>query len=218
MSKLSTNRASPKKNYHHGNLAEMLFATAMSVLQDEGPQAGTIRRIAKNIGVSAPAVYHHFKNREDLLMQLAVCGYKSFIVIAKDTIKDIQDADEQMKQYAMSLFKFSHENKHLYSLMFETKELEEGFFVQKYYDVVVDHYTIMREISKCRIEKNGYSVDAESLSLATWCAVDGLCRVLNDKRAAKILFNLTGSSNIKSLKVKEQVASIVSDIFVGRLS
>ncbi|HTW77998.1 MAG TPA: TetR/AcrR family transcriptional regulator [Terracidiphilus sp.] len=44
-----------------------IFSCALQVLEAEGAQAVTMRRVAKEIGVTPMAIYHHYKNREALL-------------------------------------------------------------------------------------------------------------------------------------------------------
>lgn len=46
-----------------GKIAEC----ALRILEDEGPQAVSMRRIAREVGVTPMAIYHHFANREALL-------------------------------------------------------------------------------------------------------------------------------------------------------
>jgi AcrR family transcriptional regulator len=40
---------------------------ALRVLEDEGPAAVSMRRIAKEVGITPMAIYHHFPSREALL-------------------------------------------------------------------------------------------------------------------------------------------------------
>ena len=39
----------------------------LSILEAEGPQAVSMRRVAKEVGITAMAIYHHFPSREALL-------------------------------------------------------------------------------------------------------------------------------------------------------
>lgn len=47
--------------------AEKIAQCALRILEDEGPQAVSMRRIAGEAGVTAMAIYHYFANREALL-------------------------------------------------------------------------------------------------------------------------------------------------------
>jgi AcrR family transcriptional regulator len=46
---------------------EKIAAAALRLLEREGPAAVSMRRIAKDVGITPMAIYHHFPNREVLL-------------------------------------------------------------------------------------------------------------------------------------------------------
>jgi AcrR family transcriptional regulator len=47
--------------------SERIFQCALRILEAEGPQAVSMRRVAKDVGITAMAIYHHFPNHEALL-------------------------------------------------------------------------------------------------------------------------------------------------------
>ncbi len=50
---------------------EMVVRTALRVLNDVGLEGLTLRRIASELAVQAPALYWHFKNKQELLDEMA---------------------------------------------------------------------------------------------------------------------------------------------------
>jgi len=60
-----------KAAYHHGNLKAALVTAAFKELASEGLDGITLRGVARRAGVSAPAVYRHFADKEALLVALA---------------------------------------------------------------------------------------------------------------------------------------------------
>jgi AcrR family transcriptional regulator len=60
-----------KKAYHHGNLREALVSAALKEIARSGPEGFSLREVARRAGVSAPAVYRHFKDKDDLLAAVA---------------------------------------------------------------------------------------------------------------------------------------------------
>jgi len=61
-----------KQAYHHGNLRAALIAAALKAIGEEGPEKFTLRDVARRAGVSAAAVYRHFRDKDDLLIAVAV--------------------------------------------------------------------------------------------------------------------------------------------------
>ncbi|AYG80906.1 Tetracycline repressor protein class B from transposon Tn10 [Streptomyces hundungensis] len=53
--------------------------TALRLLNDTGLEGLTLRAIAKDLGVQAPALYWHFKNKEALLDEMATVMYRRMI-------------------------------------------------------------------------------------------------------------------------------------------
>lgn len=54
--------------YHHGNLKKELIEKAIAIVNNEGEQALSIRKVAGACGVTYAAPYAHFKNKEELLL------------------------------------------------------------------------------------------------------------------------------------------------------
>jgi AcrR family transcriptional regulator len=68
-------RSSPR-SYHHGGLRQAVIDEGLRLLDanQKEPDALSLRQIARNVGVSAPAVYHHFPDKQALLKSLADYG------------------------------------------------------------------------------------------------------------------------------------------------
>jgi AcrR family transcriptional regulator len=64
-------KASAAGTYHHGDLRRALLDAARAVLREQGPDACSLREVARRAGVSHAAPYHHFPSREALLGALA---------------------------------------------------------------------------------------------------------------------------------------------------
>jgi AcrR family transcriptional regulator len=47
--------------------AERIAKVALALLEKEGPEAVSMRRVANAVGITPMAIYHHFPNREALL-------------------------------------------------------------------------------------------------------------------------------------------------------
>jgi AcrR family transcriptional regulator len=60
-----------KRAYHHGNLRPALIAAALREIAHEGPDGFSLRGVARRAGVSAAAVYRHFRDKDDLLVAVA---------------------------------------------------------------------------------------------------------------------------------------------------
>src|SRR5580658_11275763 len=71
----TTSVAVEPKPYHHGDLRRALMESADAILEREGPNALSLRAVAREAGVSPAAPYHHFKDKDELLGAIAREGF-----------------------------------------------------------------------------------------------------------------------------------------------
>jgi AcrR family transcriptional regulator len=63
------------KNYHHGDLRSAVLEEGLRLLETGTAETLSLREVARNVGVSAPAVYRHFPDKAAFLKALAAEGY-----------------------------------------------------------------------------------------------------------------------------------------------
>lgn len=68
--------ASARASYHHGDLRQALIDEGMRLLGQREADALSLREIARNVGVSATAIYRHFPDKGALMAALAAEGLK----------------------------------------------------------------------------------------------------------------------------------------------
>ncbi len=69
--------ARPTKNEQIPNLAEAIKNSAWDQISKNGAAALSLRAIARDLGITAPAIYNHFQRRDDLVTALIVDAYTS---------------------------------------------------------------------------------------------------------------------------------------------
>ena len=55
------------KSYHHKNLKETLITKGIEMIYAKGMSSFSLRKLSKEVGVSATACYNHFVNVDELL-------------------------------------------------------------------------------------------------------------------------------------------------------
>jgi AcrR family transcriptional regulator len=103
--------------YHHGSLREVLVAEGRRQLMEEGPEAITIRGLAKRAGVSHSAPLRHFRDREALLDEIAAEGFDEFATALRAAERH-DDFRDRLSEYAHAHVHFALENGPLMGLMF----------------------------------------------------------------------------------------------------
>ena len=105
--------------YHHGNLRQALLDEAATVLETAGPDALSLRGLAKALGVSHAAPGHHFPNRALLIAELAADGYAG-LADAMDSAMDAADADRWLAEAGRAYVRFALAHPQRYRLMFSS--------------------------------------------------------------------------------------------------
>jgi AcrR family transcriptional regulator len=111
--------------YHHGDLRAALIAAARQVLETARPEAITLKSLAHRLGVSQPAPYRHFANRDALLAAVAADGFERFrdaLVAARDGARE----NEAFLESCLAYLEFARANRGVYRLMFASDLLRES--------------------------------------------------------------------------------------------
>jgi AcrR family transcriptional regulator len=119
-------RASGKKQasgrradaYHHGNLREALEHAALSALKSAEPRDLSLRRLAKDIGVSPGAPYRHFANKTELFNSLSLKGHRAWLGELRRIFSGAPGLKQQIPELVRSYLRFGRENQAYYKLMF----------------------------------------------------------------------------------------------------
>jgi AcrR family transcriptional regulator len=67
-----------RRGYHHGNLKEALINAALELIAAKGPLGFTFAEAARSAGVSQAAPYRHFRDRDELMVDVACRGFERF--------------------------------------------------------------------------------------------------------------------------------------------
>lgn len=103
--------------YHHGDLRAALIAKASGIVDEAGPEAVSLKAIAQMLGVSQPAPYMHFADRNALLIAVALKGLNDFLAVLQEHAGDLAGLSR-------AYVRFAREHPGLYRLMFGSKLLK----------------------------------------------------------------------------------------------
>jgi AcrR family transcriptional regulator len=113
------NRDGPR-GYHHGNLKEALIRAALELIAQKGPAGFTFAEAARWAGVSPAAPYRHFRDRDDLLIDVARRGFDQFGgVLARAWGEGRSDPATAFERIGRAYLQFARSEPAYYSAMFE---------------------------------------------------------------------------------------------------
>lgn len=157
-----------------------LLAAARLTVEQEGAGALSMRRLASNCGISATAIYRHFKNKDALLAALVVQSFQVFARYLAESARG-RTPLSRLRRLAQGYFDFSQECPHDYRLIFMTDGEILGFDQldeAQVREVNATFEALVRRLSDC-MESGIFRKEEPRLAAAyVWSAFHGLASLL----------------------------------------
>jgi AcrR family transcriptional regulator len=112
----------PVKKKQIPNLQEAIKETAWRQIAEFGAPALSLRAIARELKITAPAIYNYFPDRDALVTALIIDAYTSFgdwQIEARDSVS-ADDFAEQLKAIGLAYRNWAHAHPQRYQLIFGT--------------------------------------------------------------------------------------------------
>jgi AcrR family transcriptional regulator len=110
----------PLNTYHHGDLRDALVQAALQQVELGGPETVSISALAKKLGVSQPAPYRHFADREALLTAVTAEAFRQFSSTLRESITK-PSKHSKLSRLAQATLAFGLRRNGIYRLMFASR-------------------------------------------------------------------------------------------------
>ena len=108
-----------KENYHHSDLKSDLIKKGLKILVAEGYEGFSLRKVARDCGVSQTAPYRHFKNKDELVLAIAQEAIGKFNQVLQNAVdKYPDDSQSQLKEMGYAYIEFFVKNPEYLHLIF----------------------------------------------------------------------------------------------------
>lgn len=108
-------------------LKDEILRTAARLLMESGREGDlSLRAVAREVGISAPSIYLHFKNRAELVATLTQRAYRRLAAelrTARDTAAD-EDPRAALRTMARHYCAYALDNPRVYHLMFGIERIQ----------------------------------------------------------------------------------------------
>jgi AcrR family transcriptional regulator len=112
----------PRKDEQQANLHEAIKETAWRQIAESGAPALSLRAIARELNITAPAIYNYYPDRDALVTTLIIDAYTSFgdaQFAARDTVPE-EDAVNRLRVTGRSYRQWALDYPERYQLIFGT--------------------------------------------------------------------------------------------------
>src|SRR5258705_8864522 len=106
--------------YHHGDLRDALVQAALQQVELDGPESISISALARKLGVSQPAPYKHFADRETLLTAVTAEAFRQFSTILREALEK-PSKRSKLSRFAQVTLDFGLRRNGIYRLMFASR-------------------------------------------------------------------------------------------------
>ena len=161
------------KPYHHGDLRTTLLAVADQLIDEGDAGALSLREVARRAGVSAPAAYRHFRDKQDLLAALAQKGFEDF---GRTLTAAIGAADDPLAAMGQAYVRFAVARPGRFRLMYGPVIAER----ERFPELKAAWMAASEAMRAALLAKSPPPPDAAVASLKLWCMVHGLSQLILD--------------------------------------
>lgn len=107
-----------KTTYHHGNLRAALLEAAFALLVESGAEGLSLRSVAKRAGVSPGAPYHHFKDKQTILTELADDRRQRAVTVFVESMANEATPRAKLRALGNAYVRYALEHQAEHNLMF----------------------------------------------------------------------------------------------------
>ena len=186
--------------YHHGDLKNALIQAGMEILAEEGLGSLSLRKVAKQAGVSHAAPYAHFKDKQALIAAISTEGFKQLYIQIKAILETHQnEPDSLLNETAWAYFQFALNETDCFQLMFSSaleKEKDYPDFVTASKESFLQLVSIVEICQKGGVLKQG---DAELVAVSTWSTVHGFTSLYLEGQISR---TVTENKDLKELLIQ----------------
>jgi AcrR family transcriptional regulator len=171
----SVNMGDIDKPYHHGDLKEAALSEGLRLLESSSVEELSLRAIARNIGVSATALYRHYPDKKALLSAIAAEGLARLGVAQTAAMRNAGDGMEGFAAAGRAYVRFALAHPAVFRLVMSS----EGTTLPEKGDTTAMQL-LKSSVAALSPEKNE---QAHAVSvLRAWSMVHGLAMLMLDKR------------------------------------
>ena len=166
--------------YHHGDLHDTLLQEANTLLNEQGIEGLSLRKLAERAGVSRTAPYHHFRDKNALLCALAAQAFAQLDTIIEHQLEAAASKPD-IQAFVVEYLRFATENPEQYELMFGRTIWKSGNPTD---DLKAVAYRSFRRYAEGLqpLVKGRLPTDTDPLRVAqaSWATIHGLCKLFID--------------------------------------
>ena len=174
--------AAPREAYHHGDLRSALLDTGLRLLRSRTADDLSLRELAREVGVSAAAIYRHFPDKGALMAALAREGLERLATAQRQATRAAGGGGAGFLASGMAYVRFAVDNPALFRMMFSAAQASDPLDAAS--DSVPSAMRALRQDIEALVPGGASAAERTAAALHAWSLVHGLAQLVLDHQIA----------------------------------
>ena len=197
--------------YHHGDLRDALVQVALGEVEIGGPEAISISALAKKLGVSQPAPYKHFADREALLVAVAAEAFRQFSAMLREQIRK-PSKRSKLSRVAQATLDFGLRRNGIYRLMFASRVMASAPKGSELHAAAMETFELLLE----SLEAPAIGMLRERSALKIWVALHGVVMLAEQGLLTGQLANVSREELVEDIVEQTKLALSIAIEAAGK--
>ena len=168
-----------KEQYHHGDLRRSLIEKGLEIINQEGEEKLSLRKVAMECGVSNAAPYAHFKSKDEFIVAIQQHIMDSFTDSLEKTVEQYKDFDSLLPMLGKSYVMFFYKNPLYFDFLFSRKNIRIQLSLSVSDENENPPLNILKKTAVSIFKKANISKKSmQDKIIAMWALVQGLSSIL----------------------------------------
>ena len=195
----------PQNTYHHGDLRDALIKAALREAEQGGAEAISIKALAKQLGVSQPAPYRHFADREALLAAVTAEAFRQLSAILRDAMAK-PSSQSKLSRLAQATLDFGLRRNGIYRLMFASRVMACAPKGSELHAAAMETFELLLEA----LEAPAVGMLRERSALKIWAALHGVVMLAEQGLLTGQLGNVSREELVEDIVEQTKLALSVA--------
>lgn len=201
----------PLNTYHHGDLRDALVQAALAEVETGGPETISISALAKKLGVSQPAPYKHFSDREALLVAVTAEAFRQFTAMLREQIRK-PSKRSKLSRVAQATLDFGLRRNGIYRLMFASRVMACAPKGSELHAAAMETFELLLE----SLEAPAVGMLRERSALKIWVALHGVVMLAEQGLLTGQLANVSREELVEDIVEQTKLALSVAIEAAGK--
>jgi AcrR family transcriptional regulator len=173
-------RPAPRRSYHHGDLRSALLDAGLRLLRERSVDDLGLRELAREVGVSAAAIYRHFPDKNALMAALAVEGLERLGAAQRKATRSAGGGSAGFLASGMAYVRFAVDHPALFRLVFSAAQQCDPLDAQG--DGVSTALRGLRHDIETLLPAGSPAAERKAAALHAWALAHGIAQLVLDRQ------------------------------------